>query len=166
MVARPRYPMPNITIRSATADDVPLILGFIKALARFENEPDAVKTTPEDLLRDGFGERPRFEVLIAERDDKPVGFALFFMTYSTWEGRPSLYLEDLFVVESARKYGVGRALMAKTGRSFSRMRLSAPGASGSGLEPRPRVLPSSGHGPYAGMAALPAQRSSAARTGG
>ena len=105
--------MPRITIRSATADDVPLILEFIKALARFENEPDAVKTTPEDLLRDGFGERPQFEVLIAERHEKSVGFALFFATYSTWEGRPSLYLEDLFVVESARKHGVGRALMAK-----------------------------------------------------
>ena len=105
--------MPPITIRSATADDVPLILEFIKALARFANDPDAVKTTSEDLLRDGFGERPRFEVLIAEQDEKPVGFALFFATYSTWEGRPSLYLEDLFVVESARKHGVGRALMAK-----------------------------------------------------
>ena len=105
--------MPRITIRSATADDVPLILEFIKALARFEKEPDAVKTTPEDLLRDGFGEQPQFEVLIAERDEEPVGFALFFTTYSTWEGRPSLYLEDLFVVESARKHGVGRALMAK-----------------------------------------------------
>ena len=105
--------MPRITIRSATADDVPLILEFIKTLARFENEPDAVKTTPEDLLRDGFGERPQFEVLIAERHEKPVGFALFFVTYSTWEGRPSLYLEDLFVTESARKHGVGRALMAK-----------------------------------------------------
>ena len=105
--------MPRITIRSATADDVPLILEFIRALARFENEPDAVRTTPEDLLRDGFGERPQFEVLIAERDEKPVGFALFFATYSTWEGRPSLYLEDLFVIESARKHGVGRTLMAK-----------------------------------------------------
>lgn len=105
--------MPRITIRSATPNDVPLILEFIKALARFENEPDAVKTTPEDLLRDGFGEQPQFEVLIAERDEEPVGFALFFTTYSTWEGRPSLYLEDLFVVESARKHGAGRALMAK-----------------------------------------------------
>ena len=105
--------MPRITIRSATPNDVPLILEFIKALARFENEPDAVRTTPEDLLRDGFGEQPQFEVLIAERDEEPVGFALFFTTYSTWEGRPSLYLEDLFVVESARKHGVGRALMAK-----------------------------------------------------
>lgn len=105
--------MPRITIRSATTDDVPLILEFIKALARFENEPDAVKTTSEDLLRDGFDEQPQFEVLIAERDEEPVGFALFFTTYSTWEGRPSLYLEDLFVVESARKHGAGRALMAK-----------------------------------------------------
>ena len=105
--------MPSITARSATADDVPLILEFIRALARFEKEPDAVKTTPEDLLRDGFGEQPQFEVLIAERDEEPVGFALFFTTYSTWEGRPSLYLEDLFVIESARKHGVGRALMAK-----------------------------------------------------
>ena len=105
--------MSRITIRSASADDVPLILEFIKALAHFEKEPDAVKATPEDLLRDGFGEQPQFEVLIAERDEEPVGFALFFTTYSTWEGRPSLYLEDLFVVEAARKYGVGRALMAK-----------------------------------------------------
>lgn len=105
--------MPRITIRSATPNDVPLILEFIKALARFENEPDAVKTTPEDLLRDGFGEQPQFEVLIAERDEEPVGFALFFTTYSTWKGRPSLYLEDLFVIDSARKHGVGRALMAK-----------------------------------------------------
>jgi GNAT superfamily N-acetyltransferase len=105
--------MPSITTRSATADDVPLILEFIRALARFEKEPDAVKTTPADLLRDGFGEQPQFEVLIAERDEKPVGFALFFTTYSTWEGRPSLYLEDLFVIESARKHGAGRALMAR-----------------------------------------------------
>ena len=105
--------MPSIITRSATADDVPLILEFIKALARFEKEPDAVKTTPEGLRRDGFGERPQFEVLIAERDEEPVGFALFFTTYSTWEGRPSLYLEDLFVIESARKHGAGRALLAK-----------------------------------------------------
>ncbi len=105
--------MPAITIRSATPDDVPLILELIKGLAAFENEPEAVKTTQEDLLRDGFGERPQFEVLIAEINAEPAGFALFFVTYSTWEGRPSLYLEDLFVIESARQHGVGRALMAK-----------------------------------------------------
>ena len=105
--------MPTITIRFASPDDVPIILDFIKGLAAFENELDAVKTTQADLLRDGFGPQPKFEVLVAELAAEPVGFALFFLTYSTWEGRPSLYLEDLFVVESARKHGVGRQLMAR-----------------------------------------------------
>ena len=105
--------MSTITTRFATPDDVPTILEFIKRLAAFENELEAVQTTPEDLLRDGFGPQPRFEVLIAELDREPVGFALFFLTYSTWEGRPSLYLEDLYVVQSTRKHGVGRQLMAK-----------------------------------------------------
>ncbi len=105
--------MSTTTIRFASPDDVPIILEFIKGLATFENELDAVKTTQADLRRDGFGPRPKFEVLIAELDGEPVGFALFFLTYSTWEGRPSLYLEDLFVVESARKHGVGHQLMAK-----------------------------------------------------
>lgn len=105
--------MSTITIRFASPDDVPTILAFIKGLAAFENELDAVKTTQADLRRDGFGPRPKFEVLIAELDAEPVGFALFFLTYSTWEGQPSLYLEDLFVVESARKHGVGRQLMAQ-----------------------------------------------------
>jgi GNAT superfamily N-acetyltransferase len=105
--------MPTITIRFASPDDVPIILDFIKRLAAFENELDAVKTTQADLLRDGFGPQPKFEVLVAELAAEPVGFALFFLTYSTWEGRPSLYLEDLFVVESARKHGVGRQLMAR-----------------------------------------------------
>lgn len=104
--------MNKIVIRPATPNDVGTILGFIKALAAFEREPDAVKATPEDLLRDGFGEQPKFETLIAERDGEPVGFALFFHTYSTWEGRSGLYLEDLFVMEHMRKYGVGRTLMA------------------------------------------------------
>ena len=96
--------MSTITIRFASPDDVPIILEFIKGLAAFENELDAVKTTQADLLRDGFGPQPKFDVLIAELDGEPVGFALFFPTYSTWEGRPSLYLEALFVVESARKH--------------------------------------------------------------
>ncbi|MGH7965300.1 MAG: GNAT family N-acetyltransferase, partial [Candidatus Binatia bacterium] len=82
-----------------------------KALAAFEREPDAVKATADDLLRDGFGEQPKFEVLIAELDSAPVGFALFFPTYSTWEGRPGMYLEDLFVAEQARGHDVGRKLM-------------------------------------------------------
>lgn len=99
-------------VRPATPADVDTILAFIKGLATFEREPEAVKTTPDDLLRDGFGEHPKFEVLIAELDEQPVGFALFFPTYSTWEGRAGLHLEDLFVVEPARGRGVGRKLMA------------------------------------------------------
>src|SRR6266446_2982249 len=104
--------MPQITIRPATPADVETILTFIKGLAAFEHEPDAVKTTVDNLRRDGFGEHPKFEVLIAELDGQPVGFALFFPTYSTWEGRPGVYLEDLFVAEYARGQGLGRKLMA------------------------------------------------------
>jgi len=104
--------MRKTTIRPATPADVETILGFIKGLAAFEREPDAVQATLDDLLRDGFGKQPKFEVLIAELDDEPVGFALFFPTYSTWEGRPGIYLEDLFVAEHARGQGLGRKLMA------------------------------------------------------
>ena len=110
-------PVSPVSVRFATRADVPLILDFIEQLAAFEREPDAVRTTEADLLRDGFGDSPRFEALIAEvageSGSVPVGFALFFPTYSTWEGRPSLYLEDLFVLESARRHGVGHALLAK-----------------------------------------------------
>jgi GNAT superfamily N-acetyltransferase len=100
-----------ITIRPATAADVDTILHFIKSLAAFEREPNAVKTTPEDLLRDGFSEQPKFETLIAEMDGTPVGFALFFPTYSTWEGTAGIHLEDIFVEESVRGQGVGERLM-------------------------------------------------------
>ena len=102
-----------LKIRSATSDDVPVILSFIKALACFEDCPDSVTTTEEDLVRDGFGPHPKFEVLIADIGTVPVGFALFFTSYSTWEGRPGLYLGDLFVKETARKEGVGLALMRR-----------------------------------------------------
>jgi GNAT superfamily N-acetyltransferase len=104
--------MGTITIRPATSADVDTILAFIRGLAAFEREPDAVKTTRQDLLRDGFGESPKFEVLIGELEGEPAGFALFFPTYSTWEGRPGMHLEDLFVVERARGRGMGRKLMA------------------------------------------------------
>ena len=108
--------MANIMVRPATAADVDTMLRFIKGLAAFEKEPDAVKTTPADLLRDGFGPQPKFEVLIAEIAQEPVGFALFFPTYSTWEGRVGMYLEDLFVEEQWRKHGVGEALMRELAR--------------------------------------------------
>jgi GNAT superfamily N-acetyltransferase len=103
--------MRKITVRPATPADIELILGWIKELAAFEQQPDAVKATPDDLRRDGFGEHPKFEVLIGELDGKPAGFALFFPTYSTWEGRTGIHLEDLFVAEWARGQGLGRKLM-------------------------------------------------------
>jgi len=105
------------TIRNAVPADVPLILEFIRGLALYEREPDAVTATEEDLLRDGFGEKPYFHCLIAECEKgngaKPAGFAFYFFNYSTWTGRPGLYLEDLFVNPEFRGLGVGKALLAQ-----------------------------------------------------
>ena len=103
-------------IRSATRADVPVILALIHGLADYENEPDAVVATENLLAQQLFGPQPGAEVVIAELDDSPVGFALFFHNFSTWEGRRGLYLEDLFVVEEARRRGVGRALMVHLAR--------------------------------------------------
>ncbi|HEV2494623.1 MAG TPA: GNAT family N-acetyltransferase [Terriglobia bacterium] len=100
-----------LNIRPATAQDVPLILEFIRGLAEYEREPDAVTATEADLLRDGFGSDPKFRVVIAEWEGKPAGFAFFFYSYSTWEGHPSLFLEDLFVRPEFRGKGIGKKLM-------------------------------------------------------
>ena len=102
-----------ITIRFATADDVPLLLRLIRALAVFERAPDAVVATEEDLRRHGFGPEPRFEAILAFLDGEPAGCALFHTRFSTWLGRPGLYLEDLYVTEEARGKGVGKRLMAR-----------------------------------------------------
>lgn len=106
------------SIRLATAADVPLILEFIRALASYEREPEAVRATHLDLLRDGFGEHPYFECLIAESlggegGVRPVGFALYFVSYSTWRGRAGIHVEDLFVPPEFRGKGVGRALLKR-----------------------------------------------------
>ncbi len=102
-----------ITIRPATKDDVGQILVFIRALAVYEREPDAVRATEADLLAHGFGENPYYSCLIAELNGVPAGFALFFYDYSTWLGRPGLYLEDLFVLTEQRGAGVGKALLQR-----------------------------------------------------
>lgn len=100
-------------IRWATENDAALIVHFIRALAIFEKEPvEQVRITEADVRRDAFGVDRRIEALIAEIDRKPVGFALFFPNYSTWEGKPGLYIEDIFVEESARGSGIGRMLIA------------------------------------------------------
>jgi GNAT superfamily N-acetyltransferase len=101
------------TIRPATAEDVGLILRFIRALAKCEREPDAVEATEEALLRHGFGESPYYQCLIAEHDGNPAGFALYFYDYSTWLGRPGLYLEDLFVDPPFRGLGIGKVLLQR-----------------------------------------------------
>ena len=104
---------PRIDIRFATAEDCALLLGLICALAVFERAPVAVIATEADLLRYGFGVDPQFEAILAFLDGEPAGFAAFHSRFSTWLGRPGMYLEDLFVVESARRHGVGRRLMTR-----------------------------------------------------
>ncbi|HTV88705.1 MAG TPA: GNAT family N-acetyltransferase [Stellaceae bacterium] len=103
----------EITIRFATAADVALLLRLIRELAVFERAPGAVVATEADLLRHGFGPRPQFEAILAFFDAEPAGAALFHPRFSTWLGRPGLYLEDLYVTEKARGQGVGRRLMAR-----------------------------------------------------
>lgn len=100
----------SISIRQACPDDIPDILRLIRALAVYEREPDAVKATEESLHAALFGEPPRIWVHLAEQDGRVVGVALWFLTYSTWTGKPTLYLEDLFVEETARGSGAGQAL--------------------------------------------------------
>jgi GNAT superfamily N-acetyltransferase len=102
-----------LTLRPATPSDVPAILGFIRELAFYEREPDAVLTTETDLLRDGFTEPRRFHCLMAEWDATPVGFALYFYNYSTWEGRPGIYLEDLYVQPAMRGKGIGKSILTR-----------------------------------------------------
>ena len=98
-------------IRPATPADVALILRLVRELAEFEREPDAVEATEDMLERALFGERPAAEAVIAELDGAPVGFALFFQNFSTWTGRPGIYLEDLYVTPAARGSGTGTALL-------------------------------------------------------
>lgn len=101
------------TIRPAVREDAGEILNFIRALAVYEREPDAVEATEESLLRHGFGENPYYACLIAEEDGAPAGFALYFFDYSTWLGKPGLYLEDLFVHPQFRGRGIGKALLRR-----------------------------------------------------
>jgi GNAT superfamily N-acetyltransferase len=106
----------TLDIRFAVPDDLDAIHGFIMALAAFEQLAHEVRADKAVLGRHLFGPRPMAEVLIAERDGAAIGFALFFHNFSTFEGRPGLYLEDLFVVPEARGLGAGKALIVRLAR--------------------------------------------------
>jgi GNAT superfamily N-acetyltransferase len=106
---------PNI--RTATPDDVPAIGRMIRELAEFEREPDAVKTTPEQLHDALFGpDAPASALIALDGDGEAAGFALWYRTFSTWEGVPGLFLEDLYVAERERGSGLGRALLTALAR--------------------------------------------------
>lgn len=99
------------TIRRAVPADVPLIFEMLRESAKDQGEPDALVVNEADLLEDGFGARPQFQILIAESDGSPAGLALYFFTYSTWVSRIGLYLEDLYVRPEYRRLGVAKTLM-------------------------------------------------------
>ncbi len=103
----------TVHIREAVAADIHLIHGFIKALADYEKLAHEVRTDVKLLERHLFGPRPMAEVLIAEHEEQAVGFALFFHNFSTFEGKPGIYLEDLFVNPEARGLGAGKALLSR-----------------------------------------------------
>lgn len=104
--------MKELDIRFATEKDCATILGFIKALASYENMLDEVVAT-EELLREWLFEKKKAEVLIASVDGKDIGFALFFHNFSTFLGRSGIYLEDLFVMPEYRGCGYGKSLLQK-----------------------------------------------------
>ena len=112
-------PRPNerLNLRPATPADIPQILAFVRDLAAYEREPDAVHATEADLLRDGFGPAKRFDCLIAEWNESgktiPAGFALYFHNYSTWRGHAGIHIEDLYVMPEHRGKGIGKALLTQ-----------------------------------------------------
>lgn len=106
----------SLTVRRAIAGDEGAILRMIRALAAYEREPDAVKATEASIAASLFVPDARVHAHLAELDGRPAGLALWFMNYSTWTGRPGLYLEDLFVDGAARQGGIGRALFRALAR--------------------------------------------------
>jgi GNAT superfamily N-acetyltransferase len=111
----PAAPPPAATLRPASAADVPAIVGLIRELAVFEQLEHLVVVTPESLLPQLFGPRPSAEALVGEVGGQVVAFALFFTNFSTFLGKPGLYLEDLYVQPAHRGNGLGKALLQRLG---------------------------------------------------
>ena len=107
----------SISVSPATPGDVPSILALIRELAEYEKLSDRVSATEASLRRDLFGPRPYAEVLMGRLDLTTVGYALFFHSYSTFLGKPGLYLEDVYVQPAARGMGVGKALLRGVART-------------------------------------------------
>jgi GNAT superfamily N-acetyltransferase len=108
-----------MNIRKGNPEDMRSVLGLIQELAIFEKEPEAVVISEEDLIRDGFGEKPLFHVFVAEVEEEIVGIALYYYRYSTWKGK-TIHLEDLIVKEKMRGTGLGSALYAEIMRQGKR----------------------------------------------
>jgi GNAT superfamily N-acetyltransferase len=109
-----------LSIRRGTRRDVPVILRLIRGLAEYERLAHEAVATASQIRRHGFGRRRYFETLICRRGREPIGFALYFFTYSTFVGRPTLYLEDLFVLPEERRRGAGRALLGELAQIATR----------------------------------------------
>jgi GNAT superfamily N-acetyltransferase len=102
-----------LTLRPAEPGDIPLVLQYIRELALYEKAPEQAVATDADLREALFGARPLARVLMAEWEGRDAGFALWFYAFSTWEGKPALYLEDLFVRPEFRSHGLGKALLKR-----------------------------------------------------
>jgi GNAT superfamily N-acetyltransferase len=105
-----------LKLRSAVPADVPLMLDYVRELAEYERAPEKVVARSEDLERYVFGEQPLAFAVMAEWDGQPAGWAIWFYNFSTWEGRPGLYLEDLYVRPALRGHGIGKALLKHLAR--------------------------------------------------
>ena len=154
--------MREINIRLANTDDAGLVLRLIRELAVYERAPEAVVATEADLERHGFAPDRQFEAILAFLDGEPAGLALFHARFSTWLGRPGMYLEDLYVTEAARGLGVGPPAYGPPRRDRGRARLGPDRLSGARLEPGARLLPSARDAASGRMAALWRRRRRAA----
>ena len=155
--------MPDPRIRAISRDDVPAVVGLIYELAEYERLVELCHITDDQLTAALFGPSPALFGLVATDEDVVVGYALYFLNFSTWEGVHGIYLEDLYVRPDQRGSGLGRALLAGLAERRQRAGLRPGGVVGAGLErPVDRVLPVPGCGTDGRLDCLPAHRSGAA----